>query len=280
MFISFLLELYLIRLSRDGIRRHHRLTPHYFVTCKTPKQTAEPGKSRPCTKRSRIPMNKPLVKDTSPTEITEKTAADIRPMAMAALRMLVYAIAMLVAVLCMTWEAKHAPRKTLFSEQSLLEALQEVILFLSALVCLAMAKVTEDDRALAFILAGASTIAFVREFDFFLDEYLFDGAWQMLALAVFITVCIAVYKRRHQVFPSINRFLRRPSFGVMTSGFLIVFVFSRMFGRDVLWRAVMNEHYIRAVKNLAEEGNELLGYILILTAVVELFFEILRTRKT
>ncbi|MDX1556111.1 MAG: hypothetical protein R3212_08800, partial [Xanthomonadales bacterium] len=52
--------------------------------------------------------------------------------------------------------------------------------------------------------------------------------------------------------------------------FLVLLVFSRLFGRASFWQSVMGEDYLRVVKNIAEEGTELLGYGLIAIAAVEL----------
>ena len=41
---------------------------------------------------------------------------------------------------------------------------------------------------------------------------------------------------------------------------LIVLVFSRLFGMHQLWQHLMLDGYNRVVKNIAEEGTELLGY--------------------
>lgn len=46
----------------------------------------------------------------------------------------------------------------------------------------------------------------------------------------------------------------------MASGFLVVLVFSRLFGIHALWQHLMLGDYNRVVKNMAEEGTELLGY--------------------
>jgi hypothetical protein len=47
-------------------------------------------------------------------------------------------------------------------------------------------------------------------------------------------------------------------------------IFSRLYGRQDFWRAVMQDNYIREFKDVAEEAIELLGYSLILFAMIEL----------
>ncbi|MCG7587258.1 hypothetical protein MHN01_16625, partial [Photobacterium sp. OFAV2-7] len=47
---------------------------------------------------------------------------------------------------------------------------------------------------------------------------------------------------------------------------LTLFVFARIYGMGDLWQGAMQENYLRSVKNLAEEGVELLAYSLIVFA--------------
>jgi len=45
-------------------------------------------------------------------------------------------------------------------------------------------------------------------------------------------------------------------------------VFSRLYGMGSFWQHVMGEHYVRDVKNISEEGIELLCYSLIALSAV------------
>ncbi|MDP1086466.1 transporter, partial [Klebsiella pneumoniae] len=60
------------------------------------------------------------------------------------------------------------------------------------------------------------------------------------------------------------------SFGLFAAGFLTTYVFSRLYGRQDFWRAVLQENYLRDFKSAAEELVELFGYALLLIAVIEL----------
>jgi len=156
-----------------------------------------------------------------------------------------------------------------FHENSWTERLQVFHLFLIAIVFILAGKKSPGKRSLVWLLAGAASIAIIREFDSFLDGYVFDGAWQTLALSAFLLIVYKVYHQRKAVVPAIDEFSAHPSFGMCLAGFLTTFVFSRMFGRGIFWQAVMEENYIRSVKNAAEESVELLGYALILFAALE-----------
>lgn len=68
----------------------------------------------------------------------------------------------------------------------------------------------------------------------------------------------------------LNIYANSFSFGLLMAGVMTTYVFSRLFGRQVLWIDVMGEHYIRVVKNLAEETTESIGYMLICMGALEL----------
>jgi hypothetical protein len=59
--------------------------------------------------------------------------------------------------------------------------------------------------------------------------------------------------------------------GLLLAGFLITFIFSRLFGKTSFWQTLMGERYFRSVKNAAEECIELLGYGLLLAAAAEFY---------
>lgn len=213
---------------------------------------------------------------TPPTMISSDT---VHTIAMTALRFFIYSLILGGLMLLLTWDAGHTPIDILFSEHSLVEYLQEGALLITVLLCVAMGKISPKRRALVWILGGAALAALIRELDAFLDSNVFDGAWQTLVALTLMVVIVRVYTLREHLKPAVVWFINRPSFGLMAGGFMTVFVFSRLFGRTVFWEAVMGDRYIRVVKNLAEEGTELLGYVLILIAVAELFMELVLRKK-
>ncbi|WP_180142902.1 hypothetical protein [Desulfoluna butyratoxydans] len=207
------------------------------------------------------------------------TPKQLNPMASAALRFTFYILFLGTMVLLVTWEARRQPGEVLFNENSILESLQAILLFLTAASAYLAGHINESDTPLASLLVGIASIAAIREFDFALDRYVFDGAWQALALLVAILTFALAWHHRKELKEAVLSFLSRPSFGVMASGALTVLVFSRLMGRQVLWKAVMHEEYIRSVKNAVEESCELLGYSLIFFGTLELLHEAFLSRK-
>ena len=53
------------------------------------------------------------------------------------------------------------------------------------------------------------------------------------------------------------------------SGFLVTYIFSRLFGRSSFWRLLYHDESYRLAKAAAEEGLELLGNAIMLIGAVE-----------
>ena len=217
--------------------------------------------------------------DVSSLTDSQKYSLHLEDVIWMGVRFIFYSALLVGFILVITWEAKNAPHETLFSEQSLLEYLQEASLFCTAILCLFIYRIFPDKKALALLLGGAALVALIREFDSFFDSKVFDGAWQVFVMITMALVIVSLVPLRKTILPLISDFIQRKSFGIVFSGFLTVFVFSRMFGRGIFWEAVTGEHSIRAVKNAAEEGTELLGYVLIFVGVMELLAEFYRELK-
>ena len=179
---------------------------------------------------------------------------------------------LLVVVVCqlISLEGYSQLTESIYSEASLTEKLQIVFSGICCLLFLMTARMSQKLRPVAVILAALTAMMLIRESDAFLDINAFDGAWQTLVFFVMIATAIYLKKQPDPINPSVEAFSRLPSAGMLMSGFLVTFVFSRLFGRRSFWEAVMGEGYLRVVKNIVEEGTELVGYSLILIAAVEL----------
>lgn len=194
-------------------------------------------------------------------------------------RYLFYALLTGAMALCVTWEAQHVAIADRFGESSLLEYLQVVTLLLAALSAYLAGYFNASRATLSKMFAAAACIACVREFDFALDRYLFDGAWQLLVFMILLIAGLRAWQHRDELKETLLDFMQLPSFGIMVGGFITVFVFSRLIGRQVLWRAIMGDGYLGGVKTAVEESTELLGYTLILIGTLEFLREAICDRE-
>ena len=179
---------------------------------------------------------------------------------------------LLVAGVCqlISIEGYSQLTESIYGEASLTENMQIAFSGICCLLFLVAARMSQKLRPAAVMLAALTGMMLIRESDAFLDKNVFDGAWQTLVVAVLFATAIYLIRQPHPIKPSLEAFIRLSSAGMLMSGFLVTIVISRLFGRRSFWEAVMGEGYMRVVKNIVEEGTELVGYSLILIAAVEL----------
>ena len=179
---------------------------------------------------------------------------------------------LLVAAVCqfISIEGYSQLTDSIYGEASLTENMQIAFSGICCLLFLVTARVSKRLRPVAVMLAALTGMMLIRESDAFLDKNVFDGAWQALVVFVLLATAIYLKKQPDLIKPSVEAFSRLPSAGILMSGVLVTFVFSRLFGRRSFWESVMGEGYMRVVKNIVEEGTELVGYSLILIAAAEL----------
>ena len=80
-----------------------------------------------------------------------------------------------------------------------------------------------------------------------------------------------MFKNRSKLIDQVYGISNTFSFGLMFAGTIIIHAFARLFGRESAWTTLMpEENYVRAVKDAAEEGVELLGYAIVFMGAIEL----------
>ncbi|MDQ1212925.1 hypothetical protein [Pantoea anthophila] len=146
-------------------------------------------------------------------------------------------------------------------ETSLTETTQEGMLATIAALFFITARRRPDQRGALTLVAGFYACMLIRELDFVFDA-IQHGSWVWFALAVTAGSLAVALRTPKKTVQALAALLQHRSWPVMASGFLVVLVFSRLFGVHVLWQHLMLGDYNRVVKNMAEEGTELLGYSL------------------
>lgn len=173
-----------------------------------------------------------------------------------------------VAILCLHIDVNIL--KNGLSEVSLTEIVQESILLLIVLIHLVAARKQPDMRQCNVLIAGFFMAMLIRELDGVFD-LIHHGSWVWFALIVSIIAAAYAARQPQRVLNQLTQYTAKPAFGMMLSGLLATLVFSRLFGMSLLWHSLLQDGYVREVKNMVEEGTELFGYILCLAASVEIF---------
>ncbi|MHB0776382.1 hypothetical protein [Halomonas sp. WWR20] len=179
-------------------------------------------------------------------------------------------ILFIVALMQGVYNEAGNPIAVRFSERGFTEYMQSLLLGLSSLLLIYLYQGLRHFRCLALLMFAFLCASLIREQDAFLDEYVFDGAWQVLVTLVVLPCLFVVIRNRQAFIEEFARYADSFSFGLFAAGFLCTYVFSRLFGRSEFWETLMQENFIRIFKDLAEEITELFGYALLLFAVIEL----------
>ena len=186
-----------------------------------------------------------------------------------AARSVIYLVTLTILTFSLVMLSSIIPPEQLYEEGSVLEWVQLLFLLSSVVILGVIAHRYQHHRPLAIALASCFLAACIRENDAFFDRYLFRHAWKMGVVIVVVVGVRAVLAERKLVGASLRECANWLSSGVMLSGFMVVFVFSRILGYKVWWMAVMGDGYTRVVTRVAEESVELLGYYLLLIGVLE-----------
>lgn len=163
-------------------------------------------------------------------------------------------------------------------ETSFTEIFQEVLLAVIALMFFAQAARQESLRYSLLLMGGFFTCMLIREMDFLFDE-IHHGAWVWFALAVALICLWQAALHLSATLAGLVNFLRHPSWNMMAAGLLTILIFSRLFGMHELWERLMLDGYNRTVKNMAEEGTELLGYSFCLLASLRYLWDVRRLKQ-
>lgn len=199
-------------------------------------------------------------------------SADLRLFLFRAFRIIFYATATVLLAEFIKWDGSLSSIDNKFSEDSLTEILQTVFLFTSSIILLKLYATSNSYKYTAILLFGLTGASLIREQDVYFENYIAQSSWQIPAYAILGFAIYRVIRNRSIFLREMKSYMSSFSFGLFSMGLITTYIFSRLFGRKVFWYAVMEQHYMRAVKNAAEECLELYGYLFILISIIELTF--------
>lgn len=166
-------------------------------------------------------------------------------------------------------EALYLP-SVRFSELGFTEFTQTLVLATCCAMLIYIRQVLKVWPTITLLLMAFVAASLVREQDYFLDNYVADNTWKVLVALIIIPTLIWVVKQRQRFLEEFAHYSNTFAFGLFTAGVLTTYIFSRLYGRQEFWQAVLEDNYARNFKDVAEEVVELLGYSLILIATLEL----------
>lgn len=188
-------------------------------------------------------------------------------------RVLVYSLLLFGVAEIVRYDALYPMEEGYYGEISFTEISQEIILFALFILYLIAGQKYKPVQPVTNILSLVFLASFIREFNFLISW------WFYPVLAVFLIITGLVIRDFRKLNYSTAAFFALPSSGWFYSGFLITYLFSRLFGRSSFWRILYDDTSYRLAKAATEEGLELAGDVFLLISVIELFI-IIRHLKT
>ncbi|MFW0718191.1 hypothetical protein [Pedobacter sp. N23S346] len=191
-------------------------------------------------------------------------------------KFILYGLAIVAVAEFLMRQVGLEPQEMKFSEDSPIETLQSLLLLFSIFALTYGILIYKNWRPLLLLIAEFLFASFVREQDAYLDLHYFDGAWQMIVLFSLPFPIYYAIRNRKLLLENLKVYTSLFAFGMMISGVLTTYIFSRLYGRKIFWMAAMEKDYMRDVKNISEESLETYGYLLIFIASIEMILMIQR----
>jgi hypothetical protein len=156
-----------------------------------------------------------------------------------------------------------------FGENGFIEWWQQIQLAVSFIVLISALNNNNGMQPALLLMAGAILIALIREFNNFFIDYVFHGAWSILAFCTSAIFIYLIFKRRKDFLQSCLHFTKQPAYGMVLSGFFTTFIFSRLMGIPAFWETILRQNYVKIAERIAEEGIETLGYSMITCGIID-----------
>ena len=133
------------------------------------------------------------------------------------------------------------------SELSLTEIVQELVLATIVVIHFLLAKQYKSMRYCNILIGGFFLAMLIRELDALFD-LISHGSWVWFALIAALAALINPLIHYRQTMEQLTQYTRTPGYGMLISGLLAILVFSRLFGMQGLWQAILDDGYVRVVK--------------------------------
>ncbi len=180
-----------------------------------------------------------------------------------ALRVVIYGLLIYGIGEAIFFDAAFPMEEGYFGEITLTEIFQEIILFVLFLFYLVFGYKYKPVQPVSNIVSLFFLMSFIREFNFLVDHWIYPV---MVVLGCIVWLVIRDFRK---IKKATIAFFDQPASSWFFSGFLITYIFSRLFGRSKFWRLLYHDESYRLAKAATEEGLELLGNTIMLIAAIE-----------
>lgn len=151
-----------------------------------------------------------------------------------------------------------------YAEMPCSELSQETFLLISAMIFAVEASRWPHARGFLTLVAGFFASMLVREFDAYLDRWVYHSFWIWPCSLIVVSAMACAVRCHETILRPMAHFVgTKPQLLIMV-GLVVVLTFSRTMGSgEILWKHVVNGSDYYVVKTALQEGLELFGYIFI-----------------
>lgn len=179
------------------------------------------------------------------------------------IRVIVYSLLMFGVAEAIFFDAAHPMEEGYFGEITFTEIGQEIILFILFVFYLFLGFKWRTIQPISNLVSLFFLISFIREFNFLIEGWIYPV---MLVLVIAAWLLVRDFKK---IKGATIQFFSVPASSWFFSGFLITYIFSRLFGRSEFWKLLYHDESYRLAKAASEEGLELLGNSIMFIAAIE-----------
>ncbi len=147
-------------------------------------------------------------------------------------------------------------------EISVTEFTEQFMLVIAAGCFFYLANAQPKLRHAAVLIGSFFLVMIIRENDAFFD-HINHGFWVYPALVTTIAALFYATKNGKNTLEQLALIVESKHMNLLIVGMALLLVYSRLFGMGGFWKEVMGQDYVRLVKDIAEEGTELLAYSII-----------------
>lgn len=178
-------------------------------------------------------------------------------------RILLYSLLIFGIAEGIMFDAANPLGDSYFGEITFTEIGQEIILFVLFCFYMVLGFKWREIQPVSNLVSLFFLMSFIREFNFLVDKWIFPV---LIVFAFLVWLFIRDFKK---IKAATIQFFSISASSWFLSGFLITYIFSRLFGSSKFWKILYHDESYRLAKAATQEGLELLGDTIMLIGAIE-----------
>lgn len=200
----------------------------------------------------------------------------MKPIIISFLRLLSYCVLMYLCTIPMEADFKIGEA----NESNAIEFAQQSILLVTILVGFISLFYTKNYKSFMSVLSLFMAMHLIREFDAWFDGQFPQLGWFPFVLVLAAILLYILIKYFKTFIRQIKNLKTSAGFGILLVSLANLHVFTRIYGKPSNWDNIMGDNYLYSVERISEESVELIAYMMILIAMVELFIFVKKDKLT